>query len=344
MLTQAVFCLVVASAMPARADWTQRQFTVPVAVVSYFPVDGENIDIRVTGDWGRPYAETRAKCERMTRETIEALQEGSRFRGYKNPAAKPALIYKVAATFEFKKPLPTCPLQAGEGAPMTDYNAIMREIDIQDLVERKGVKQIWIWGYHGGKVGLWESNMASPSGDVSNSSRNPSDLPILGRTYTVFHYNYQRGTGEAVEDHTHQLEALLNYVDGRDRTPPEQWPDLLFWGKFVGSDRSHKIVSTPARCGWTHYAPNSDGDYDWANKRYVETDIEDWRPDAPGETQRLNCDRWGGDGLKWKIYWMRAIPGLRNGLTYRGKPLTNWWAFVGDWDRCMREKTALTVR
>lgn len=325
-------------------DWTHQQFTIPVAVVSYFPRDGDKIDIRVTGDWGASYAETKAKCERLTGEVIQALEEGSRFRGYKNPNARPSLRYRVVFTREFQKPLPTCPLRPGESAPMTDYNAIMAEIGIRELVERRGVREVWIWGYHGGKVGLWESNMSSPTGDVSNSSRDPKDLPVLSRTYTVYHYNYQRGAGEAVENHTHQIEHLLNHVDGRDRTPPEEWPSLLFWGKFVGSDASHKIVTKPARCGWTHYAPNSERDYDWANKRYVETDIEDWQPDAPGKTQLLNCDRWDCDGLKWKIYWMQAIPGLNNGLRYQGRPLTNWWAFVADWDRCMRDKTGLTGR
>lgn len=331
-----------ASPSPAPSDWTQRQFTIPVAVVGYFPTAGDRIDISVTGDWGAPYEETRAKCRRMTQETIQALQEGSRFRGYKNAAAKPALLYKVAAEFEFREPLPTRPLKPGEGAPMTDYNAIMRRIGVRDLLAR-GVKEVWVWGYHGGKVGLWESNMASPTGDISNSNRDGADLPVLDRTYTVYHYNYQRGTGEAVEDHTHQLEALLNSVDGRDSAPRDKWPELLFWGKFVGSDISHKIVTQPARCGWTHYAPNSQGDYDWANKRRLETDIEDWRPDAPGKTQLMNSDRWGGDGLKWKVYWMQAIPGLGSGLTYRGAPLTNWWAFVADWDRCIRTKTKLAA-
>lgn len=325
-------------------DWTHQRFVIPVAVVHYFPLDGDRIDIKVTGDWGAPYEETRAKCDRLTREVVEALQEGSRFRGYKDPSAPAALTYRIVARYEFKKPLPTRPLRPGEGAPMTDYNAIMREIGIRDLVERRGVKQVWIWGYHGGKVGLWESNMASPTGDVSNSNRDPDDLPILRRTYTVFHYNYQRGAGEAVEDHTHQIEALLNHVDGRDSTPPEQWPALLFWGRFVGSDASHKIVTRPARCGWTHYPPNAERDYDWANKRYVESDIEDWQPDAPGRTQPINCDRWGCDGLRWKIYWMQALPGLNNGLTYRGRRLTNWWAFVADWDRCRKEGTLLWQR
>ena len=106
---------------------------------------------------------------------------------------------------------------------MTDYNKIMQRVGIKQWVEEKGVKEVWLWGYHGGVVGLWESNMAGPFGDISNSNRDPNDLPVLKKTYTVYHYNYQRGASEAVEDHMHQIEAVLNYVDGRDRTPPDQW-------------------------------------------------------------------------------------------------------------------------
>ncbi len=335
--------LVLAGAAASAQQDPRTPMAIPVVVVSYFPIDGDNIDRKVTGDWGDSYAATKAKCERLTKETIAALEEGSRFRGYKDAAAKPSLKYTVAGTFEFKKPLPTCSLKPGEKVPMTDYNAIMREIGIQKWVEERGVKEVWIWGYHGGVLNLWESNMSGPFGDTSNSSRDPNDLPKLKHTYTVYHYNYQRGLGEAVEDHMHQLEALLNKVDGRDTTPPEKWPDLLFWGKFVGSDVSHKIVTTPAHCGWTHYAPNSEKDYDWANKRYVETDIEDWRPDGGGQTQRMNCDRWGGDNVRWKVYWLQAIPGANSGLTFKGRPLRNWWVFVADWDRAQREKWALTV-
>ena len=170
------------------------------------------------------------------------------------------------------------------GAPLTDYMTIMKQINASNWVNDYGVKEIWIWGYHGGVVGLWESNMSSPYGDVSNSNRDPKDLPVFPSTYTVYHYNYQRGASEAVEDHIHQIEAVLNYADGRDRTPPEQWNRLLFWGKFVGSDKTHKIVRPG--CGWAHYPPNAERDYDWANPRYVETDIEDWKPDGTGKRQR----------------------------------------------------------
>jgi hypothetical protein len=314
---------------------------VPVLVVKYFPVKGDVIDQSVTGDWGASLEETRRKTEKLTAEVLSALQEGSRYHGYKEQDAKPSLVYKVIQAVEILEPLPTVPSPRGK-VPMTDYNRIMQRLGIRNLVEKKGVKEVWIWGYHGGVVDLWESNMAGPFGDISNSNRDPKDLPVLKKTYTVYHYNYQRGTSEACENHMHQIEATLNYVDGRDRTPADKWGDLLFWGKFVGSDKSHKIVHPG--CGWAHYPPNGERDYDWANKRIVTTDIEDWKPDGTGAKQSMNCDKWQGNSLKWFVYWMQNLPGANNGLSYQGKPLNNWWIFIGDFDAAMKRKMTLMGR
>ena len=315
--------------------------TIKVFVVSYFPVSGDQIDRTVTQDVGGSYADLRARTQRLTREACELLENGSTFRGYKNSKAQPALRYEVVGDIEFKEAIPLRP-KKGDQAPLPDYRAIMDRIEGKRLVESGGVQQIWLWGYHG-KIGLWESNMSSPTGDVSNSDRDESDLPVFNRTYTFFHYNYGRGVGEMLENHMHQLEHLLNFADGRDTTPPEKWNELLFWGKFVGSDASHKIVTNPARCGWTHYAPNSERDYDWTNPRYVETDIEDWKPDGIGKTQRMNSDRWNRDPIQWRVYWMQAIPGQGNGLTFRGKKLLNWWSFVSDWDSARKDRWKLTL-
>ena len=316
--------------------------TINVFVVSYFPTKGEVMDRSITGDVGGNYAELRARTQKLTLEACQALEDGSRFRGYKLPSA-PSLQYKIIDQVEYREALPTLPKQEYQSVPLTDYGKIMQRIDIKALVQKRDIDEVWIWGYHGGVLNLWESNMSSPHGDVSNSDRNEKDLPILDRTYTVYHYNYGRGLGEMLENHMHQFEHLLNHADGRDTAPKDKWSELLFWGKFVGSDASHKIVTNPARCGWTHYAPNSERDYDWANPRFVETDIEDWKPDGPGKTTRMNADRWNSDPIKWRIYWMQAIPGHGHSLTYQGKRLRDWWSFKADWDRAKRENWKLTM-
>ncbi len=122
---------------------------IPVVVVKYFPVKGDRIDIGVTGDWGAPLKQTREKTDKLTAEVAKALQEGSRYHAYKNPRAKPSLVYRILRTIEYLEPLPTVP-RPGRKVPNTDYNKIMERIGIRRWVEQKGVKQVWIWGYHGG--------------------------------------------------------------------------------------------------------------------------------------------------------------------------------------------------
>lgn len=109
------------------------------------------------------------------------------------------------------------------------------------------------------------------------------------------------------------------------------------WGRWEGEPGKW-------RCGNCHFPPNGRTDDDWANKEYVDSDIEDWKPEGFGQKKRLNCDQWEGDSLKWSIYWMQSMPGERNGLKCRGKALTNWWVFVGDYDRAMRTRIGPVAR
>jgi len=301
------------------------EYRIPVLVASYFPVKSGRIDVAVTGDVDAPLDDMRRHTLQTAQQVAHALETGSTYHGYKKQDAQPSLRYQIVESVEFLEPLPTYP-KPGHRQPMTDYNAILNRLDIRRRVEQQGVKEVWLWGYHGGVVDMWESNMAGPYGDISNSDRDPRDLPILKRTYTVYHYNYQRGASEAVEDHIHQIEAVLNSVDHD-----------LFWNKFVGKPGE-------GRCGWAHYPPNAKHDYDWANRDYVMTDIEDWRPEGGGQKQRMNCTRWNGDSLTWFIYWMQNLPGADSGLTYRGRPLTNWWTFIGDFDKAMAAKLGLVQR
>ena len=290
-------------------------FTIPVLVVCYYPVQGGHIDRRTTGDVGGPLQTVREHVAHTTKQVVQALETGSTYHGYKEPTAQPSLRYQILDTIEVMEPLPLWN-RPGLTLPMTDYNAIMQRIDIRHWVLERGVKEVWLWAYHGDVLVLWESNMSGPHGDISNSPRDVRDLPVFERTYTVYHYNYGRGVSEAVEDHMHQIEAILRYVDPR-----------LFWEEFVGEPGE-------GRCGWSHYPPNGVRDYDWANPTTVWTDIEDWRPGG-GQRQPINCTRWKCDSLTWFVYWMQNLPGLHNSLTYRGRPLSNWWSYIGDFDKSM---------
>jgi len=309
--------------VPTSVDASAAPLLVPVLVIAYFPVNNNRIDPRVTGDVDAPLDAIRRHTGQTTQAVIRALEAGSAYHRYKNPAAQPSLHYQIVDTLEFLEPLPLWS-KPGHRLPMTDYNAIMQRIDIRTWVEGRGVKEVWLWGYHGGVIDLWESNMAGPYGDISNSDRDAHDLPVLDQTYTVYHYNYGRGASEAVEDHMHQIEAMLRHVDPH-----------LFWDKFVGKPGE-------GRCGWAHYPPNGMRDYDWRNRNPVWSDIEDWRPDGGGEKQQITCDRWNGDSLAWFIYWMQNLPGADNGLRYKGRRLTNWWTFVGDWDGAVGRRVGLT--
>ncbi len=300
---------------------TGAPWTVPVLVINYFPLtkDRRNIDIRVTSNVGAPVKEMEARCLRMTREVVRALEEGSRFRPYRNPKAAPSLKYKVVGRLTFYEPVPLHPRKK----QYADYNKIMERVNIADWVEKKGVREVWIWGYHSKEVGPVESNMASIHGNVSNSARDPFDLPVLKHTYTVYHYNYERDASMAVHNHLHQIEAVMRQHGGE------------LWQTFEGKPGAW-------RCGNCHFPVNGKRDYDYANKEYVLSDIEDWKPEGFGEKKRINCARWEADDMKWYIYWMQAIPGKDNGLTYRGRPLSNWWEFIGDYDQAVLRKRKLT--
>lgn len=302
---------------------TKARWTVPVLVLRYFPVtaDGDKIDIAVTSNVGAPLQQIKEKCDRMTREAMEALEQGSRFRAYNNPDAPPSLDYVLVDTIDYLEAMPRNPRKKDKA----DYIKILQRADIRSYIKTRGVKEVWIWGYHSKQLSPWESNMAGPYGDISNSDRDPTDLPVFRHTYTVYHYNYQRETTEAVHNHIHQIEAVMRHHGG----------DL--WKRWEGERGNW-------RCGNCHFPPNGRRDYDWENKEYVDSDIEDWKPEGFGKKQRLNCDKWDGDSLKWFVYWMRSMPGENNGLKLREVPLTNWWIFMGDYDLAMRNRVGLLGR
>jgi hypothetical protein len=335
-----------------------NSYDVPVLSLSYIPVKGNNkVDIDVMKDWkNTDLNQLRDYINESNQNLVKYLKKGSTYHGYQEASADPALDYQIVDSKEFLQELPKSSKFYWNNSTnhMIDYFEILEnDVDICDYVDKDGVKEVWIWAYAAEDIEPvgWESNMMmgdnieddwnySNYGNVSNSYRQ-KDMPICKNTYTAYTYNFGREVGMALEDHTHQIEAVMNYVDGRDDTASSDWDELLFWGKFVGSDSTMKTVNPG--CGWTHYPPNTTKEYDWINTKEVYSDCADWQPDGSGDEKLVSCKTWGGadcdkyaddgEGVAYLVWWMQNIPGIDNDLYDKNNnKLKNWWDFIGDFD------------
>jgi hypothetical protein len=319
-------------------------FEMPVVILRYFPTrDGVNVD-PIVSDWHSTLASLRAKIDRDAIQTKFMLEEGSRFHGYKDSAARPSLGYRVIHIVTVFEEMPPGFPTGTPGVFFPDYDQIITRFGAENFVENLGVKEFWVWGYHHGNIVPVESNMSSPTtGDISNSYRFNDDLPVFDRTYTLYNYNFTRGPNENVHNHGHQLEAILSYVNQRQDGNTD-----LFWKKFVGQDANGNFIT--GRCGWTHMPPNTTNHYDYYNNTLVTSDIEDWTPDRSGVTKLVNAQTWGNlayawpnndspggqTEAQWYIYWMQNMPGRGNGIRHGQNFMTNWWEFTGDWDASIK--------
>ncbi|MBK6910985.1 MAG: hypothetical protein IPH10_08695 [bacterium] len=313
---------------------------MPVLIISYLPTnDGLLLDPDIAGT-NSPVATMRENIETLSIRSKFMLEEGSKFRGYDNPNARPSLGYRVLGHVTVFEPLPPGPGMPESHQP--DYRQILDRFDAGHWVNDLGVKEFWLWGYHYGSLYPVESNMSSPTtGDISNSYR-IDDLPIYDHTYVLYNYNFTRSQAEAVHNHGHQLEAILGYVNWR-----QDGNDNLFWRQFSGRNASNQTIL--GRCGNTHIPPNTLNHYDYLNPATVQSDIRGWIP-AGGPTTAINYHTWGDhpyqwpygewnfgqrEESQWYIFWMQSMPGFANTIPYNTTTMTNWWTFTARWDEAI---------
>ena len=345
-------------------------FQIPIVIVRFLPtIDGVNLDVAVNPDFYSlsPMSLTavRRRLDTFDVRTKFMLEEGSKFRGYQDPAALPSLGYKVVASITVYEPIPPGKIKsmaAGYPVYQPDYGQILQRFNGRHYVEDLGVKEFWIWTgefdantpsydpqIHKPEVfrGLDESNMASRlTGDISNSGRDPADLPLYTKAYLVYDHNLRRSEREAVHNRGHQLEQMLEYANVR-----QDGNSNLFWQKFVGPTPGLSF----SRAGWTHVPPNTTVQYDYrTNYNPVESDIADWTPEGIGQKTLVSAHTWGDheypwplgtrpslqeerNEAHWYIYWMQSMPGRRNTIPYgTANRMTNWWRFTGDWEGSIR--------
>ncbi len=338
------------------------QQLMPVVLITHIPTqDGVTLDLSEANYPYRPpewsnnsVADLLDYIELINTRQKFILEERSRFRGYKMPSNDPYLGYSVVAHYIFYDALPLDtrrnPFDFNQF--MVDFEQVINEIGGADWVNNQGVREFWFNNYFNEKFQFWESNMSSPTtGDISNSDRYPGDLPVFDRTYVVYGTNYHRTQAEAVHNHGHQVEAMLDYVDRL-----HSGTSGLFWGEFVGVPNFPGPPMIPGRCGWTHQPPNTTIDYGYGDQTLVSVDCEDWRPDGTGARTTVNSAYFDSLSYAWPdgninipqraetqfyIWWGQNMPGDQNEIPYNDTTMENWWKIIGDWDAAITNQTRL---
>ena len=337
--------------------------TIPVIVVSYIPTaNGIDVDVNKAPDYFSlnpiSIANMQAGILTSMKAVKFAAEEGSKFRGYKTPV-NPYVGIKVIKHYTLYEMPNNKATLSGSSVNEPDFIKIFESIGLKDLVNKQGVKEVWfninalyktLPSYNSSihkdadLLVMPESNMSSPtSGDISNSYRNPLDLPIFDSTYVVYGFNSRGYFGDQVHLRSHQIEIQLRELD---KSPNKELFQNFFTGIPIGGGKPI------GRCGGVHFPPNALNDYEYGNTTFVKSDIETWTPSG-GTYKDINYLTWLNQNYNWPnqlrqdaqgnwlIYWYQSIPGYNNNIQYNSYNLVNWWDLFYKWDDAVRSNKTL---
>lgn len=337
---------------------------IPVLVLEYFPLDPNDPNLLdgVETGWGSDATingRTISFWEQKTEEMIDAVigftNQSTSYHGYKDPTSPQFLNFSVLERRKIYEPIPRGYVLGVSPKGVTSYRPhyaqILKDFNVCDYTDNKGVKEIWMYGYHNDSTIVPdESRMSSKYGDVSNSLPKEESLPpeyripICKSSYTLYNFTYQPGAdiGNNIHNRLHQLENIIPFTENK-------WPPIredmsesnikssTFWGDFSEyvqdyTDRNGYRSS----CGNSHYPPNwsnlnLNGVYNSTEERQF--NCEDWNPDESKSTYvTATCERWGCTPLGFYKWWMQNIPGYNNGIVYNDQKMRNWWEAMYDFN------------
>lgn len=199
-----------------------------------------------------------------------------------------------------------------------DYHRLAAEFEMIEKINRAEIDEVWLTAFPYG--GYYESRMAGPGAFWCNAP------PLEGtehaaRRFVIMGFSFERGVGEMLENFGHRAESILRRVFQHTRG------EANLWERFTRYDLTH---AQRAEVGNVHFAPNSEQDYDWGNKRKVWSRCDAWYrfPDLEGEPKLVDCQEWGGGDIRaHHVWWLRHFPhvdGESNGISH------NWWTYVID--------------
>jgi hypothetical protein len=196
-----------------------------------------------------------------------------------------------------------------------DYHQILENFNVLERIQRKDIDEVWLMGYP--YAGFYESRMAGRGAFWCNAPplENTDSCP---RRFVIMGFSYERGVGEMLEDMGHRVESIM------DKTFEGSRGESNLWKLFTRYD---KITPGQAQVGNVHFAPNSERDYDWGNRRMVASKCDDWLnfPHLKGITRMVNCSEWGNGDIrfhhKWWLSHLPKVEGSTSGVS------NNWWEY-----------------
>jgi len=218
----------------------------------------------------------------------------------------------------------TAAWRAGSGfhqPDWVDYHRIVGDFHLVQRLEAGNIDEVWLFGFPYG--GFYESRMAGPGAFWCNAPP-LQGFDLLSRRFVIMGFNYERGVGEMLESYGHRAESIMIHVF-RDRMG-----EANLWERFTRYDKANP---GRAEVGNVHFAPNSERDYDWGNRRKVLSNCDSWLnfPDLSDRPRPVDCREWGnGDTRRHHLWWFEHFPhigGQSAGISH------NWWKYVIDPNR-----------
>jgi hypothetical protein len=199
-----------------------------------------------------------------------------------------------------------------------DYMRLVNEFNIIERVNSGEIDEIWLFGFP--YAGYYEPIMGGPGAFWCNAPA-LKGTEHAKRRFVIMGFSYERGVGEMLENLGHRSESIMKHVYRKLKGPAN------LWERFARYDQTHP---GKAEVGVMHFAPNSERDYDWGNKRKVKSCCDNWLkfPNLSGPARIVDCSDWGdGDIRTHHKWWYKRIPhitGNKNGISY------NWWKYIID--------------
>ena len=201
---------------------------------------------------------------------------------------------------------------------LVDYPRLVEQFRMLERVRDQEIDEVWLVAFP--YAGYYESIMVGPGAFWCNAPP-LQGTQASGRRFVIMGFNYERGVGEMLESFGHRAESIMQEVYRGQRG------DKNLWERFTRYERTHP---QKAEVGNVHFAPNSERDYDWGNRRRVVSRCDDWLhfPDLQGREKVVECGEWGGGDIRlhhrWWFQHFPHVEGSTDGV------LNNWWEYVLD--------------